>query len=141
MLLFGAVLMFILAYFVPIFSTIKFLAHPLTFMMIYLWGRSPENVNVHLSFFGVLVFSAPYLPWAMLLMSFFFGNPIESDLLGIIAGHVYYFLEFVYPAVASLRGWRIRRILHTPLLLKRFFGQDLQQDGLGGVEVRHSVFL
>lgn len=131
--------MFVLSYYVPIFSTIKFLAHPLTFMMIYLWGRSPENVNVHLSFFGVLVFRAPYLPWAMLMMSFFFGNPIETDLLGIVAGHLYYFAEFVYPAVAAVRGWRIRRIVYTPSLLKRIFGQDIADDGAGGVEVTFGI--
>jgi Derlin-2/3 len=135
MLVFGAVLMFILSYAVPIFATIKFLAHPLTFMMIYLWGRSPENVNVRLSFFGILVFSAPYLPWAMLAMSFFFGNPIETDLLGIVAGHIYYFFEFVYPAVAKVRGWRCKRILRTPVILKRIFGQDITDNGLGEVEV------
>ena len=136
MLIFGALLMFVLSYSVPTFATIKFLAHPLTFMMIYIWGRSPENVHVRLSFFGVLVFRAPYLPWAMLMMSFFFGNPIETDLLGIVAGHMYYFLEFVYPAVAAARGWRVRRILRTPSVLKRIFGQNIIEDELGGIEVR-----
>lgn len=90
---------------------------------------------MRLSFFGVLVFSAPYLPWAMLMMSFFFGNPIETDLLGIVAGHMYYFLEFVYPAVAVARGWRLKRILRTPTVLKRIFGQNLNDDELGGIEV------
>ena len=93
------------------FSKIKFLGHPLSFMMVYIWGRTPDNINVRLSFLGVFVFSAPYLPWVMLGFSFFLGNPFETDLLGIIAGHLYYFLEFVYPAVASTRMWRIKRIL------------------------------
>ena len=133
MLLFGAVLMFTLSYYIPLFSTIKFLAHPLTFMMIYMWGRSPENVNVRLSFFGILVFRAPYLPWAMLAMSFFFGNPLETDLLGIVAGHLYYFVEFVYPAVATVRGWRLRRLVWAPGVLKRLLGQDMGEE-LGAVE-------
>ena len=140
MLLFGALLMIILSYFVPIFSKIKFLAHPLTFMMIYIWGRSPVNADVNLSFFGIFVFSAPYLPWAILGLSIFFGNPIETDLLGIVAGHIYYFFEFIYPAVANVRGWRLRRILYTPNVLKALFGQDRNDFAFEEIQVRKTLY-
>lgn len=140
MLLFGAVLITILTTTIQLFSKIKFLGQPLAFMMVYVWGRSPENADVRMGFLGVLPFSAPYLPWVLLLFSFVIGNPIETDLLGIVVGHIYYFLEFVYPVVAEIRGWRTRRILCTPLFLHHLFGSD-NIHGYGGVfapaRVRH----
>jgi len=38
-----------------------------------------------------------YLPWAMLALDVIFGSPIMPDLLGIIAGHLYYFLTVLHP--------------------------------------------
>lgn len=67
-----------------VFTKIKFLGHPLTFMMVYLWSRDPDNYHIRMSFFGVLTFSAPYLPWVLLAFSLLIGNPIEMDVLGII---------------------------------------------------------
>lgn len=124
MLVFGAILITILTTTIQPFSKIKFLGQPLAFMMVYVWGRSPENADVRMGLLGVLPFSAPYLPWILLLFSFVIGNPIETDLLGIVVGHIYYFLEFVYPVVAEIRGWRTKRILCTPLFLHHLFGSD-----------------
>jgi Derlin-2/3 len=54
----------------------------------------------------------------MLGFSILLGNGVTMDVIGIIVGHTYYFLEFVYPVVADIRGWRLKRILEppTPLL-------------------------
>lgn len=30
--------------------------------------------------------------------------------LGIAVGHLFYFLEFVYPEVASMRGWKYKQV-------------------------------
>ena len=68
--------------------------------------------------FGFLVFRAPYLPWVMLGFSVLIGNAITMDLIGIAVGHVYYFLEFVYPVMAEVRGWRIKRIMEPPFVLQ-----------------------
>lgn len=38
-----------------------------------------------------------YLPWAMLALDVIFGSKIMPDLLGIIAGHLYYFLTVLHP--------------------------------------------
>jgi Derlin-2/3 len=132
MLLFGASLITCLTSTIHLFTKIKFLGQPLAFMMVYIWGRSPENADVRMGLLGIFPFSAPYLPWILLLFSFFLGNPIETDLLGIIVGHVYYFLEFVYPVVADLRGWRTKRILCTPSFLHYAFGSD-NIHGYGGM--------
>lgn len=81
MLFYAVVTMLIAAATIDTFTKIKFLGHPLSFMMIYLWSRDPENYYIRLNFFGVLNFSAPYLPWAMLIFSMLIGNSVEMDLL------------------------------------------------------------
>lgn len=124
MILYGAVLMLICSMTIDFFSRIKFLGHPLTFMMVYLWSRDPENYHVRMNFFGIITFSAPYLPWVLLLFSLVFGNPIEMDLMGIVVGHTYYFLDTVYPQIAAVRGWSLKRILYTPSILHYIFATD-----------------
>lgn len=124
MIVYGATMMLLLSVTFETFSRIKFLGHPLTFMMVYLWARDPDNYDVRMSFFGVLQFNAPYLPWVLLLFSLVLGNPIEMDLLGIIVGHTYYFLDHVYPQVALLRGWSLKKIIVTPSILHYIFSTD-----------------
>jgi len=34
-----------------------------------------------------------------------------------LVGHLYYFLEYIYPKVAQIRGFRIKRIMEPPALL------------------------
>jgi Derlin-2/3 len=111
MLMFGAASMLIIVVVFQSLATIKFLGHPLAFMMVYVWARDAENLNVRMSLLGLFPFNAPYLPWVLLLFSLFLGNPIETDILGIIVGHIYYFLETVFPKVAEVRGWRLRKII------------------------------
>lgn len=98
------------------FSTnLHFLGHALTFMMTYVWGR--RNEDVKMVFLGFLHFNAPYLPWVMLTFSALLGHSITMDLIGICVGHVYYFLEFVYPIMCDIRGWKARRIMEPPAFL------------------------
>lgn len=136
MMLFGALCMIGLSYFIPLFSKIKFLGHPLSFMMVYIWGRYPDNADIRMSMFGIFTFSAPYLPWVMLGFSAVLGNPLETDLLGIVAGHLYYFLAFVFPSVAEIRGWRVKQLIHTPRILHLIMGTaPLGQVGDDEIEV------
>ena len=124
MLFFGAILMLIIAVNFSPFAKIKFLGHPLAFMMVYVWARGPENINVRMSLLGIFPFTAPYLPWVLLLFSLLLGNSIETDLLGIIVGHFYYFFDYVYPQVADVRGWRWRRLIQTPFILHYLCGTE-----------------
>jgi Derlin-2/3 len=80
MLLFGGTLLTALAPFV----TIEFLGSSLTFMMVYVWGRRHQYVN--LSFLGIFNFTAPYLPWVLLAFSVMLGSSPKVDLLGMVAG-------------------------------------------------------
>ncbi len=65
-----------------------------------------------MNFFGLLNFQAPYLPWVLFAFSLLLGNSVIVDLMGIIVGHVYYFLEDVFPRQQG--GFRI---LKTPRFL------------------------
>jgi Derlin-2/3 len=80
MLLFGGTLLTALAPFVAI----EFLGSSLTFMMVYVWGRRHQYVN--LSFLGIFNFTAPYLPWVLLAFSVMLGSSPKVDLLGMVAG-------------------------------------------------------
>lgn len=94
---------------------VNFLGSALTFMMAYVWGR--RNEDVKMSFLGFLQFNAPYLPWVMLTFSVLIGNAVVMDIIGICVGHMYYFLEFVYPVMASIRNWPLQRVMEPPTLL------------------------
>mmetsp|Transcript_4468 Transcript_4468/g.6920 ORF Transcript_4468/g.6920 Transcript_4468/m.6920 type:complete len:213 (-) Transcript_4468:417-1055(-) len=110
MLILGAVC---LTCFAP-FIYILFLGSSLSFMMVYVWGR--RNENVRMSFLGLFTFTAPYLPWVLLMFSILLGNSPVIDLLGIVVGHTYYFFDEVY---YRMRG---KKLLQTPKLLHYLFG-------------------
>jgi len=116
MLLFGGTLLLICAS----FAQIQFLGQSLTFMMVYVWARRNQHVNM--SLLGLFNFTAPYLPWVLAIFSLVLGSSPVVDVIGMIAGHLYYFLEDIYPA---MRG---RRLLKTPGILKVIFDNQHHLD-------------
>lgn len=116
MLLFGALVLTVLS---PL-AGVTFLAESLTFMMVYVWGR--RNSRQAVNFLGILNFSAPYLPWVLLLLSLVFSSSANSDFLGILAGHVYYFMADVYPAMSGVT------LLKTPRVLQFLVGNNDEYD-------------
>ena len=107
------------------FSSVFFLGYSLTFMMVYVWGR--RNETFPMNFLGLFNFPAPWLPWVLLAFSALLGaSPVPPppppkaggprlgraapttphhrfippqvvDLVGILVGHVYYYLQVPYP--------------------------------------------
>ncbi|XP_076921057.1 derlin-2.2-like [Bidens hawaiensis] len=98
------------------FAKIIFLSNSLTFMMVYVWSK--QNPYIHMSFLGLFTFTAAYLPWVLLGFSVLVGASAWVDLLGMIAGHAYFFLEDVYPKMTG------RRPLKTPLFIKILFADE-----------------
>ena len=92
--------------------SVHFLGSSLAFMMVYVWGR--RNEGVRMSFLGLFPFTAPYLAWVLLAFSMVMGNPPTTDVVGICVGHSYYWLEYVYPKLAEIRGFRWKRPLAVP---------------------------
>lgn len=95
-----------LFYYTGFLTTVMFMAPSLAFMVVYVWSR--RNPHVRMSFLGLFTFNAPYLPWVILGFGLLLNqNPI-FDVLGIAVGHIYYWLEDVYPTISG------RRLLRTP---------------------------
>ena len=42
------------------------------------------------------------------------GHPIQLDLLGLLAGHMYYYAMDVYPEIRQTRGWSRKNLLPWP---------------------------
>ncbi|KAL0637875.1 hypothetical protein Q9L58_003095, partial [Maublancomyces gigas] len=81
-------------------ASMPFLGSPLSFSLVYIWAR--RNPSVRLSFLGLFVFTAPYLPWVLLGFSLLLHNTLpKDDLLGIVVGHIYYFFSDIYPRIRN----------------------------------------
>lgn len=105
MMIFGAFTLLVLSA-IPIFWS-PFLGISLVFMLLYVWSR--EFPNAQINIYGLVSLKAFYFPWAMLALDVIFGSPLVPDLLGIIAGHLYYFLTVLHPLAGG------KNILKTPL--------------------------
>uniref|UniRef100_A0A8B9FLQ3 Derlin n=1 Tax=Amazona collaria TaxID=241587 RepID=A0A8B9FLQ3_9PSIT len=97
-----------------LFASLFFLGQAFTIMLVYVWSR--RNPYIRMNFFGLLNFQAPFLPWVLMGFSLLLGNSIIIDLLGIAVGHIYYFLEDVFP---NQPGGK--KLLLTPGFLKMVF--------------------
>ncbi|XP_017283350.3 derlin-3 isoform X2 [Kryptolebias marmoratus] len=111
--LFGGILITLLG----LFANIFFLGQAFIVMLVYVWSQ--RHPLLRMNFFGLLSFRAPLLPWVLMGCSLLLGNSVAVDLLGICVGHVYYFLEDVFP---NQPGGR--KLLTTPELLRVLFDQE-----------------
>ncbi|GFR61644.1 derlin [Elysia marginata] len=107
MFLFGGFFMVVMALFV----NLVFLGSAFTMMLVYVWSR--RNPYIRLNFFGLMNFQAPFLPWVLLGFSLLIGNSVIIDMMGIAIGHIYFFLEDVFPQQQG--GFKV---LKTPTFLK-----------------------
>lgn len=102
------------------YTSMLFFGQSLSFMLVYLWGK--RNPDMQIALLGLVGFTAPYLPWVLLAFSLLLGHDVTSDALGICVGHLFFFAEDVWPALAHSRGWRLTRILPTPSALRELWG-------------------
>ncbi|XP_043721846.1 derlin-1 isoform X1 [Telopea speciosissima] len=105
MMVFGGLSLLVLTA-IPLLRS-YFLGVSLVFMLLYVWSR--EFPNAQINIYGLVTLKAFYLPWTMLALDVIFGSPLAPDLLGIIAGHLYYFLTVLHPLAGG------KNILKTPL--------------------------
>ncbi|KUL84590.1 hypothetical protein ZTR_08699 [Talaromyces verruculosus] len=97
------------------FVSLPYLGQALSSTLVYIWSR--RNPDTRLSFLGLLVFTAPYLPWVLMAFHFLVhGTVPKDDICGVIVGHVWYFFSDVYP---SLHGGH--RPLDPPGWWRRIF--------------------
>ncbi|KAF7507037.1 hypothetical protein GJ744_010965 [Endocarpon pusillum] len=83
-----------------LFSTgsLLFLGSSLSSTIVYIWSR--RNPDTRLSLMGLLVFTAPYLPWVLMAFSLVMHGSVPRDeILGVVVGHVWYFFADVWPGL------------------------------------------
>jgi len=71
------------------------------------------NQDQIVSFWFGTRFKARYLPWALFGMNFLLGGGGMSELVGILVGHLYYFVMMKYPAEQGVTLLRTPQILYS----------------------------
>jgi hypothetical protein len=94
---------------VAYFMDFRILGPSLVMMIIYLWSR--KNPNVTMSFMFGLRFLSFYFPWVLIGFNVLMGGLPLLEIFGVIVGHIYYFLDEIYPNTGG------PRILKTPQFL------------------------
>lgn len=107
----GMVTMNIVAVVIPFFR-IGFCASSLIFMLAYVWSKNFATQDV--SLYGLLTIQGFYLPFALLAFSVMVGGNWVADVLGILGGHMYYFLKVIHPAAGGAA------LAETPVWMHRF---------------------
>lgn len=81
----------------------------LTMSIVYLWAQYYRD-NIVNFLFGMR-FQAMYLPFVLLVMDVLYEKSLIASIVGLITGHIYYFLYVVYSQTRS------SNILSTPSFL------------------------
>jgi len=101
----------------PLF-TLPFLSSPLAFTLVYIWSRRQPAMRI--SLFGILTVSAPYLPIALVAISWVINGTwraAASDLMGCVVGHAWYVgTDVMTREVGGQMSWT-----KTPPLVQRWF--------------------
>jgi len=74
-------------------------------MMIYVWAR--RNPNVIINFLEIFQVRAAFLPYCIVMLMLLFGSSLKYDLIGITAGHLYYYLEDVVPKLPETEDCKV----------------------------------
>lgn len=75
-----------------------FLGSMLINSLVYIWSRRNPDLNIFM--LGIFEVRAPYFPWMMLLSSVVMSastSQLWTEMIAIGVGHVYLFLEDIYP--------------------------------------------
>ncbi|KAM3682922.1 hypothetical protein ACJW31_12G107300 [Castanea mollissima] len=130
MFVFGALPLLVMAAVPYLWS--PFMGGSLVFMLIYVWSREYPNALINIYVLVSLKLSY-YLEQYRLVTFFLYidiysfdlllGNPLMPDILGMVVGHLYYFLTVLHP----LAGGKF--ILKTPFWVHKlvaFWGKGTQ---------------
>lgn len=89
------------------------LMDPMVMSVIYVYCMINQEQIV--SFWFGTRFKARYLPWALFGVNFMLGGGGMDELVGILVGHLYYFVMMKYPAEQGMT------LVQTPQILYRYF--------------------
>ncbi|PAA72699.1 hypothetical protein BOX15_Mlig003689g1 [Macrostomum lignano] len=102
------------------------LMDPMVLAVLYIWCQLNRDTIVQF-WFG-MQFKAMYLPWVLLAFNMIIQGGGFTELLGILVGHLYFFLAFKYPQ--DLGG---RQLIGAPEFLYRLLPR--QRGGVSGFGV------
>ena len=111
MLLFGAVLMWIVSY----LMVLPFLGTSMLFFIIYIWSRKQPQRPVSLWGFGLKGWQ---LPFALMVIGLLMGGSPVMDIIGLLCGHCFHFLTDIVPLAYG------RQVLVCPQFLYGLFDRD-----------------
>merc|ERR1712216_678187 len=73
-----------------------FLGPGITFMIVYIWGK--KNAQQQINLVNLLHIKGSSLPLILMVSSWFLRQKtLKSDIMGVVAGHLYFYLEEIYP--------------------------------------------
>jgi Derlin-2/3 len=115
-------------------GSLPFLGSALSSTLVYIWSR--RNPDTRLSLMGLLVFTAPYLPWVLMAFSLVMHGSVPRDeILGVVVGHVWYFFADVWPGL-----YEGQRPMEPPAWWVRLWeGRRSEEDGSAAREVDRDV--
>ncbi|CAF0732832.1 unnamed protein product [Didymodactylos carnosus] len=108
---------------VGLILTIPILMDGMILSVMYIWCQL--NKETIMSFWFGMQFKAMYMPWVILLFNWIISGTFITQFIGIVVGHLYFFLVFKYP-----QDFGGARLLSTPGFLYRYFPN--QATGIGG---------
>lgn len=98
---------------VGLMAEIAFLMDPMVLSVLYIWCQLNKDVIVNF-WFGTR-FKAMYLPWVLLVFNLVISGGGLLELVGIVVGHIYYFLVYQYPQEFGGTAF-----LNTPSILRKW---------------------
>jgi hypothetical protein len=96
-----------------------------------------------MNFLGLFSFNAPYLPWVLIGFSLLLhGVWPAGDLVGLVVGHIYYFLDDVWPRGGRFGGELVRpRYLRAPQVIKDLFEGWMRDRNVAALPERYAEML
>lgn len=107
------------------------LMDPMVLSVLYIWCQLNKDVIV--SFWFGSRFKAMYLPWVLLAFNAIVMGGGLMELLGIVVGHIYFFLMYKYPQ--ELAG---PRLISTPEIFYDWFPSQNSGHGFGAAPERRA---
>lgn len=99
--------------FIPMYAT----GNALLMAIMHLWGRNSPTITVKM--YGFISIPAKYLSLAIIAIDLILTGGIDyTAVVGIVAGHLYYFLDSVFPTMPSGK-----QLISTPPAFERLVEQ------------------
>lgn len=110
MLIFNWICLVIIGFIAPLMM----LMEPMILSALYVWCQLNRDTIV--SFWFGTRFKAMYLPWVLVAFNWILRGGGLAELIGIVVGHLYFFLMFKYP-----QDFGGTAFLSTPQFLYKYF--------------------